>query len=60
MRHERFCDNLFVRCTPALREAVDRVAAREMVSSSHYARKALLNQLQQDGVSVDALREATA
>ena len=56
---QRFADNLFVRCPPGIRRAVDELAAREMVSSSHYARRALLAQLQRDGVDIDALREAT-
>jgi hypothetical protein len=57
---QRLSDNMVVRCPPAMREAIDRLAGRELISHSDYCRKAVLKQLQQDGVNIDELRGAAA
>jgi hypothetical protein len=46
------------RAPEALRTAVEMAADRELTTTSAYTRKAILNQLRADGVSLDANQAA--
>jgi hypothetical protein len=48
------CADLFtVRCTPGLRQALQRACERELMSASAYVRGALLRRLREDGIDLD-------
>jgi hypothetical protein len=46
---ERHGDTVAIRCTPAVREALERIALRNAISGSAYARAALIARLKADG-----------
>jgi hypothetical protein len=51
-RTERCADLFVVRCTPSLRQALQRVCERDLISASTYIRGALLARLRTDGIII--------
>jgi hypothetical protein len=54
----RFPETIRARAPRELREAVERVADRDLTTTSAYARKALLNQLKTDGIELTQVAAA--
>lgn len=57
--HTRCSDLFVIRCTPALRAALDRAADRGLISASAYVRGALLMRLRADGLLDDQTHPTT-
>lgn len=50
----RFTDDLRVRCPPALPIAIDKAAARHLMSASEYVRRSVIDRLKADGIDLAA------
>jgi hypothetical protein len=48
--HSRFTGRLLVRCPPSLPLAIDRAAAKNLMTSSEYVRRSVIARLEADGV----------
>jgi hypothetical protein len=55
-RVSNLSETLICRCPEALADAIERAAARELISKAAYARRAVLTALQRDGFLSDERR----
>jgi hypothetical protein len=46
----RFTDSLRVRCPPSLPTAIDKAAAKRLMSPSEYVRRSIIDRLKADGI----------
>jgi hypothetical protein len=46
----RFTERVFVRCPASLPDAIDRAASRNLMTSSDYVRRSIVERLQADGI----------
>ena len=53
----RFTERLFIRCPPSLRPAIDRAAAKNLMTSSEYVRRSVIDRLKADGIDLTQLAE---
>ena len=46
----RFTDSLRIRCQPRLINAIDKAAARNLMTASEYVRRSVIERLKADGI----------
>ena len=54
----RFTERLLVRCPALLPPAIDRAAAKNLMTSSEYVRRSVIDRLKADGIDLVQLAEA--
>ena len=53
----RFTERLLVRCPPSLPPAIDRAAAKNLMTSSEYIRRSVIDRLKADGIDLTHWRD---
>jgi hypothetical protein len=56
----RFTESLRIRCPSALPLAIDRAAARHLMTASEYVRRSVIDRLKADGIDPTHLEPAAA
>jgi hypothetical protein len=56
----RFTERLFVRCPASLPDAIDRAASRNLMTSSEYVRRCIVDRLHAEGIDPAQLVSAAA
>jgi hypothetical protein len=57
--HSRFTKRLLVRCPASLPLAIDRAAAKNLMTSSEYVRRSVIARLEADGVDLAHVAESS-
>jgi hypothetical protein len=56
----RFTESLRIRCPSALPLAIDKAAARHLMTASEYVRRSVIDRLKADGIDLSAATENVA
>jgi hypothetical protein len=56
----RFTERVLIRCPASLPPAIDRAAARHLMTASEYVRRSVIDRLKADGIDPTQLEPAAA